>query len=161
MRITVHGAAEQTGLSVHTIRYYLREGLLPTVERDRNGVRLFTQDDLELIYRIEFLKSAGLSILEIRDFIALYLQGDATLEDRLAILRRKPGALRKQIRALYETLETAEYLIWYHERCLQEGSLSSLESIPVRDIPVEHRAAKLRLDEIFPGLEDPSDLADS
>ena len=42
MRMTVNDAARLTGLSPYTIRYYLREGLIPTVERDRNGTRLFS-----------------------------------------------------------------------------------------------------------------------
>ena len=51
--MTIKDVSERTDLSVYTLRYYAREGLLPSVERDNNGVRTFTEADLESVYIIE------------------------------------------------------------------------------------------------------------
>ena len=161
MRITVNDAARLTGLSPYTIRYYLREGLLPTVERDRNGTRLFTRADLELLGRIEFLRECGLSIQDIRAFISLYLAGDGTLTDRLALLRDKLPQLEQQMAALREQLDNMRYLILYHEKAVQTGHLSSLEDVPLHSLPDQDRSvfgqiqARLRLRK-EPPAEDPS-----
>ena len=161
MRITVNDAARLTGLSPYTIRYYLREGLLPTVERDRNGTRLFTRADLELLGRIEFLRECGLSIQDIRAFISLYLAGDGTLTDRLTLLRDKLPQLEQQMAALREQLDNMRYLILYHEKAVQTGHLSSLEDVPLHSLPDQDRSvfgqiqARLRLRK-EPPAEDPS-----
>ena len=52
MLYTVKEVSEKTGLTPYTIRYYLKEGLLPNVERDSNGTRLFKESDLESFYMI-------------------------------------------------------------------------------------------------------------
>ncbi len=161
MRITVNDAAKLTGLSPYTIRYYLREGLLPTIERDRNGTRVFTRTDLELLGRIEFLRECGLSIQDIRAFISLYLMGSQTLPDRLALLRDKLPQLEQQIEALREQLDNMRYLILYHEKAVQSGHLSSLEDVPLHSLPDRDRdlfgqiQARLRLKKETPS-EDPS-----
>ena len=135
MRITVNDAARLTGLSPYTIRYYLREGLIPTVKRDRNGTRLFSQTDLDYLGRIEFLRECGMSIQDIRAFVSLCLVGTDTLPDRLALLQDKLPHLELQLEALREQLDNLRYLILYYEKSVQSGRLSSLEDVPLHSLP--------------------------
>lgn len=79
---TIKKVAEKTGLSVHTIRFYAREGLLPTIQR-KNGVRVFRDEDLESIYIIECLKNCGMTIKEIKNFTDWTMTGDSTIDKRL------------------------------------------------------------------------------
>ena len=161
MRITVNDAAKRTGLSPYTIRYYLREGLLPTVERDRNGTRLFTRTYLELLGRIGFLRECGLSIQDIRAFISLYLVGDDTLPDRLTLLRDKLPQLERQLEAFRAQLDNMRYLILYYEKAVQFGHLSPLEDVPLHSLTDRDRdvfgqiQARLRLKK-EPPSDDPS-----
>ena len=74
--MTIKDVSERTGISVYTLRYYAREGLLPSVERDKNGVRYFTEADLESVYIIECLKNCDMSIQEIKDFTRWTMEGD-------------------------------------------------------------------------------------
>ena len=65
---TIGQAAEMTGLSVSTLRYYEKEGLLPFVERTGGGRRVFSDEDFRWLSIIECLKGAGVPIREIRQY---------------------------------------------------------------------------------------------
>lgn len=65
MLYTVKEVSQKTGLSPYTIRYYLREGLFPSIERDSNGTRLFSKTNIESLYIIECMKRYGMTIREI------------------------------------------------------------------------------------------------
>ena len=128
--VTVAKAASLTGLSPHTIRYYLREDLLPTVRQDQNGVHLFTRQDLLYLYCIEFLKACGLSIQEIRTFARFYEEGNATLNDRLALLQDKPAELEGRLRELRHQLALSRYMVWFYRQAAETGSMPVLEGDP-------------------------------
>lgn len=79
MNYTIKKVSEMTGLSIPTIRYYDKEGLLPDLQRKESGYRVFSDQDLEAIGLIACFKESGLTIREIRHFISLVRQGDITL----------------------------------------------------------------------------------
>lgn len=122
--MTIKDIAERTGHSVYTIRYYVREGLLPGAQRDKNGVRHFTEEDLESIYIIECLKNCDMSIQEIRDFTRWTLAGDSTIDLRLKLFREKYDVLCDKMTKLQETLEAVRYKIWFYETAAQAGSVA-------------------------------------
>lgn len=154
MSITVHDAARLTGLSPRTLRYYLRENLLPTVGRDQNGIHVFTEQDLQLILRVRFLRACGLPIQEIRRFVSMMLEGTGTLEDRKALLQAQTETLEEQLDALRDRLLLSRYLTWYYEQVMEDRDLAAQETPPFSDIreafrrfppcPEEHREAMQR-----------------
>ena len=75
MNYTIKKVSEMTGLSIPTIRYYDKEGLLPDLQRKESGYRVFSDRDLEAIDLIECFKESGLTIREIRHFMSLVRQG--------------------------------------------------------------------------------------
>ncbi len=95
MNYTIKKVSEMTGLSIPTIRYYDKEGLLPDLQRKESGYRVFSDRDLEAIDLIECFKESGLTIREIRHFMSLVRQGDVTLEKRLAIYQTHIARLRR------------------------------------------------------------------
>ena len=68
---TIGQVSELFGLPISTLRYYDKEGLLPFVERSPGGIRLFRETDVEWLNVIGCLKSAGMSIGDIREYIRL------------------------------------------------------------------------------------------
>lgn len=84
---TISQFARMTGLSVYTIRYYDKEGLLPRVGRDGHGARVFTEEDLSWTELITCLKDTGMSLRAIKTFVRLCVEGDGTLETRLRLLQ--------------------------------------------------------------------------
>ena len=89
MTYTVGEMAEIMGVAPSTLRYYDKEGLLPFVERTGGGSRVFKDSDYEGLKVIEYLKRTGLSIKEIRNFIDMAMEGDATIDARLALFEER------------------------------------------------------------------------
>ena len=142
--------AQLLGIAASTLRYYDQEGLLPFVERSQGGIRMFTEDDLEPLMLIGCLKKSGLSIKEIRAFIHLVQLGDASLEERLELLRRRREAVRQQIADLQETLSLLEYKCWYYETACQAGTEDVVRSLLCSEVPPQWRTL---LEKLHPDSE--------
>lgn len=84
---TVKQAAGILGISVHTVRYYDDKGLIPGTKRNSANQRMFDDDELEWLFVSVTLRKTGLSLAEIKRYITLYQQGDATLAERYQIMQ--------------------------------------------------------------------------
>ncbi|MEG0310490.1 MAG: MerR family transcriptional regulator [Eubacterium sp.] len=115
---TIKEVAEKTGLSIYTLRYYDKEGLLPFVARTTTGMRRFTDADLEWLSTICCLKDTGMPLKKIKEYIDLYLKGRDTLETRRQIFIDHRVKLIKKIEELEKNLEMVEHRIqFYDESC--------------------------------------------
>ena len=86
--LTIAEAAEQTGLTAHTLRYYERDGLmLASPERSASGHRRYSEQDLSWIQLITRLRSTGMPIRDVRRYAALVRAGDGNEAERLALLK--------------------------------------------------------------------------
>lgn len=84
---TVQEAARMTGLSTYTLRYYEREGLLAPVVRDRgSGHRRYSDEDLRLLRFLKRMRETGMSIQQMKHYVALILAGEETYEQRRQML---------------------------------------------------------------------------
>ena len=86
MKRRIGQAAEQIGMSVHTLRYYDKMGLLPHLGRDLNGVRTFSDEDMNWLDFIRRLRETGMPIAEIKRYVDLSAQGESTYDERLELL---------------------------------------------------------------------------
>jgi DNA-binding transcriptional MerR regulator len=114
MKYTIKQAAEKVNLTVYTLRYYDKEGLLPFMERDNVGNRLFTENNVEWLEMICCLKNTGMSLRQIKQYIQLCMQGDATLEVRRQILMEHRQGVLDQIDELNRNLERIDYKIEHY-----------------------------------------------
>ena len=143
--MTVKDVAKKTGLTPHTIRYYAKEGLLPTVKRNSHGVRIFTENDLEAIYIIECLKNCGMTLKEIKQFTDWTMAGDSTIDKRLELFRNKFADLQEKIRCMNETLDALRYKIWFYEVAQDAGTVEIHDKLTAEEIPVEMREIRARM----------------
>ena len=143
--MTIKDIAARTGHSVYTIRYYVREGLLPGARRDKNGVRHFTEEDLESIYIIECLKNCNMSIQEIKDFTQWILAGDSTIGQRLELFREKYELLKDKLAKLQETSDAVRYKIWFYDTAAKEGTVAIHDELTPEEIPEEMRNIRARM----------------
>lgn len=93
--MNVKEAADKTGISAHTIRYYTNQGLVPTLKHGKNGAREFDEMDLNWLLCVSFLRESGMSIADIREYFALCAEGAGALRERydmLVNLQRKADA---------------------------------------------------------------------
>lgn len=103
-RYTIQQISKQTGLSIHTLRYYEQIGLLDPIERLANGHRRYCDTDL---LRLEFLKrlrATGMSIKAMQYYVELYRMGDSTLVERREILQAHQQVIQSQVDDLLDTM---------------------------------------------------------
>jgi len=78
--------SSRSGRSIHTIRWYERQGLIPGVERDPGGRRLYTELHVSWLDLMDRLRRTGMSIAQMREYTALVRKGRGTLRERQALL---------------------------------------------------------------------------
>ncbi|WP_250657847.1 MerR family transcriptional regulator [Alkalimarinus coralli] len=103
--------SERTGLSIHTLRYYEKEGLLNNISRNGSGRRVYTGNDLDWVIWIQRLKSTGMSLDKIKQFSDLRSLGDTSISARKNMLIDHAQQLKADIQRLTNELDIVEYKI--------------------------------------------------
>ena len=98
-------AARACGLSVHTIRFYEKAGMLPEIERSADGHRRFTPRLIEWLTLLYWLRETGMRLEQMRRFTTLAKEGDAGIAERRQILLDHAAALKTR-RATLEKCES-------------------------------------------------------
>lgn len=141
---TISEAAERLGVPPSTLRYYDRNGLLPHVGRSKGGIRQFTEDDLEWVRVVEWLKTAGMPLKEVKHFTELIQQGDATIEERRRIVHERKAVVEKQLEDMQTTYDFITYKCWYYDVAAEAGTCEAPDRIPFDEMPPEIRRIKER-----------------
>ncbi len=124
--MTITEVSKKFDLSQDTLRYYERIGLIPHVNRNKSGIRDYTEEDCNWVGFIKCMRAAGLPIEVLIEYVSLFQQGDETLEARKEILIEQRNQLTKRIEDMNDTLERLEYKITRYEDLVVEKK--SLES---------------------------------
>lgn len=109
MAYTIKEVSEKTGVSRYTLRFYEKESVLPHVRRDENGVRLYSESDIDWIETVQVLRSTGLPLAEIKEYVELYKGGRKTLDQRRTLMMRQKNKVEEQISLFMKTLERINY----------------------------------------------------
>ena len=107
MEYLIKDASKKLNISIYTLRYYDKEGLTPFVKKDENGVRKYTEEDLEWIRLLMNLRDIDMPISNIKEYIQLYLQGDKTIDERRDLMCRYTEYIKKKIENTIKNLEMA------------------------------------------------------
>ena len=142
MNYTIGKMAEKTGVAPSTLRYYDREGLLPFVERNSSGIRIFKDSDMDGLAIIECLKKTDMPIKEIKKFIDWCMEGDSTIDKRLALIDRQRELVLDRMAQMNKTLKMLNYKHWYYEAAKKAGTCKIHENMNREDIPEEFRGIK-------------------
>ena len=105
---TMKQACERTGLSYETLKFYCNQGLIPNVKRDGANRRVFDDRDIAWTQSLQCLKNCGMSLTEMKEYLALCLEGEGTIPRRKAILAQKREALleqQRQVRACIDYID--------------------------------------------------------
>lgn len=144
MFYTVGEMAKKLNVAPSTLRYYDKEGLLPFVERSGSGIRMFKDSDFEWLSIIECLKKTGMPIKEIKYFIDWCMEGDATIDKRLALIERQREAVLLQMKQIQDTLDMLDYKRWYYETAKEAGTCAVHNTMSENEIPEKYQAARKR-----------------
>jgi MerR family transcriptional regulator, aldehyde-responsive regulator len=113
MQIT--DVSNKYGMTPDTLRYYERSGLIAPVNRTESGIRDYGEPDLKHVEFINCMRSAGLPIKTLIEYVALVQQGDATIETRKEILKEQRSLLAAKIADMQMTLDILDYKISVYE----------------------------------------------
>lgn len=118
MVYTIGEMAKMLGVPASTLRYYDKEGLLPFVARSSGGIR---------------------------QYLELSMQGNNTIDTRLAMFRHQREVLQAKMDELQHTLRMVEYKCWYYETAQAAGTVEVLRDMPEHKVPEQFRAIRQEL----------------
>ncbi|MDU0200655.1 MULTISPECIES: MerR family transcriptional regulator [Paenibacillus] len=97
-------ASEKFDLSQDTLRYYERIGLIPRVNRNKSGIRDYTEEDCKWVEFIKCMRGVGLPVEVLIEYVALFQQGDETKEARKELLVEQREQLRTRMEDMKNVL---------------------------------------------------------
>ncbi len=101
---TIKEAAQQTGLTEYSLRFYTDRGLIPAIQRDTNNRRLFDEEAMSQLTTVKCLRECGMSIEAIQRYMALGMEGKEALQARLAIVLEQQKMAEQQLQQAEERL---------------------------------------------------------
>ena len=110
--------SQQYGLSADTLRYYERVGLIPPVNRSESGIRDYNELDLRRVDFIKCMRSAGLPVEVLIEYIALVQKGDKTIKARKEILVEQRELLVARMKEMQKTLDLLDHKIEIYENAV-------------------------------------------
>jgi len=114
--MTIAEVSKKYEISADTLRYYERIGLIPSVNRNKSGIRDYTKEDCWWIEFIKCMRSAGLPIEVLIEYVGLFQQGDETIEARKDILTEQRKQLIEKMEEMKKTIERLDYKIERYEK---------------------------------------------
>ena len=148
MKYSISALARKTGLSIHTLRFYEKEGLLRHVERTDSGRRMYGEASLGCLLGVLCLKQAGMTLPQIKAFFDKTTQGATSLPHRLEMMKEARMQLRKRMEDIMQGMQLVDFFI--------NGTTKAIEAAKTGSDP----------DEVFPfitlaGIVDVPFLKDS
>jgi len=114
--MTIAEVSKKYDVSVDTLRYYEKVGLIPRVRRTQGGLRDYTQSDCNWVHFIKCMRSAGLPIEVLIQYVDLFVQGDSTIEARKNLLIEQRNQLLLRMAEMQETLDHLNYKIEQYDK---------------------------------------------
>ncbi len=114
--MTITEVSQKFGLPQDTLRYYERIGLIPRVNRNKSGIRDYTEQDCKWVEFIKCMRISGLPIEVLIEYVGLFQQGDATIEARKSLFVEQRRLLLERMAEMQRTLERLDYKISVYEQ---------------------------------------------
>ena len=114
--MTIAEVSKKFGLSQDTLRYYERVGLIPSVNRNKGGMRDYSEEDCRWIEFAKCMRSAGLPIEALIEYLELIQQGDYTLEARKELLIEQRNQLMAKMEVMQQSLDRLNCKIERYEQ---------------------------------------------
>lgn len=109
--------------------------MFPDIKRGNGGIRIFSDKEINTLKVIECLKSSGMSIKSIKEFLIWCQEGDNSLEKRREMFYTQMEKVEKQIEILQKTKNLLKYKCWYYDTAVAAGSEDVVKNISADKIP--------------------------
>ncbi len=133
---TIGQVSEMFGLPISTLRYYDKEGLFPSMQR-QSGIRQFGEAEIEALRVIECLKASGLEIRDIKRFMEWCVEGPSTFAQRKELFEKRKAAVEDEMERLRKTLKMLKFKCWYYETAIKDGDENKLKDMIPDGLPPE------------------------
>ena len=117
---SISEASAKCNIPDSTLRFYEKKGLLPLIERDDAGRRLFSEDQMALLETLVCLKNTHMPISQIKQYIDWIIEGNRTLETRLEMMQNHKQAVLDEISLMQESLKGIDFKITRYTHQIQE-----------------------------------------
>lgn len=121
-------------LPISTLRYYDKEGLFPHLKRV-NGVRQFSESEIETLRVIDCLKKSGLEIKEIKEYMSLCSLGNTTLKQRKEIFEKQKEEVLQEMEKLQKVLSMLNYKCWYYDQAIEKKDEAYVRALSFNQFP--------------------------
>jgi len=135
-KLTIKEVSAQFGISQDTLRYYERVGMIPAVPRTAAGRRDYQDEDLGWVELALCMRSAGLPVEAMIQYVKLCQQGDGTFAQRLQLLQDQRAVLVAQAKQIQATMDRLDYKIGRYQQAVETGVLCWEECCVLQPGPV-------------------------
>ncbi|MBQ9519513.1 MAG: MerR family transcriptional regulator [Firmicutes bacterium] len=122
--MTIKEVCEKFTISPDTLRYYERVGVIPEVSRTKGGIRDYTEEDLAWVENAVCMRSAGVPVEMLIEYVKLFREGDETLKARCDLLIEARVEVQKNLDKYLTTMERLNFKISRYEEALKTGILT-------------------------------------
>lgn len=121
-------------LPISTLRYYDKEGLFPQLKRV-NGIRQFSENEIETLRVIDCLKRSGLEIKDIKEYMNLCSLGNSTLKQRKEIFVKQKEEVLQEMEKLQKVLSMLNYKCWYYDQAIEKEDEGYVQALSFEQLP--------------------------
>ncbi len=122
--MTIKEVCEKFDITPDTLRYYERVGVIPEVHRTKGGIRDFTDEDVAWVENAICMRSAGVPVEMLIEYVRLYQEGDVTFQARRDVLEEARQEVQKNIEKYQATLDRLNFKISRYDVAIKTGALS-------------------------------------
>ena len=122
--MTIKEVCEKFDITADTLRYYERVGVIPEVTRTKGGIRDFSEEDIKWVENAVCMRSAGVSVEMLIEYVRLFQEGDSTITARRDLLMEARVEVQKQLDKYQATMDKLNYKISRYEEAVKTGALT-------------------------------------
>ena len=136
---TIKDVAEKMDVSEHTLRFWSKSGFFPFVKRDKNNIRMFSEDDLAWVRIVKCLRSVWTENKAIKRYIDLCIQGDSTIKERYQIILDTKAKALEQLEELHKQIDLLNYKENFYKNLIKNNlkdAWNPMNSMQSKDVVV-------------------------
>ena len=122
--MTIKEVCEKYDITADTLRYYERVGVIPEVSRTKGGIRNYTEEDIAWVENAICMRSAGVPVEMLIEYVKLFQEGDGTFKARRDLLAEARADIQEQLDRITETARLLDYKISRYDVAIKTGVLS-------------------------------------
>ena len=118
---TIKEVAKKMDISEHTLRFWAKSGFFPFIKRNKNNIRLFSDNDLDWVRIVKCLRAVGTENKAIKRYIDLCIKGDSTIPERYKIIQATKLKAEQQMLELQQQMDLLNYKEKYYQHLIKNN----------------------------------------